>query len=265
VKSLVVPVDGGEVAERAVPVAASLARRADAEVVVVLASAPGRDTEGDETYLGMVVDRFPTSVACRRILDLGDGDVAQVILEEAAAAPDAVVVMATHGRTSMGELVVGSIADDVLREATVPVVLVGPHCGPATDLGGRFVVAVDGSDRDEVLIDAAARWAAATSASAVAVHVVVPSGIDAGIAVGVGDHVARDAAEAMRRRGTLATDVTVLEANAASGIVQYAADHLATAVLIGHRRRGRIGRVVLGSQALGVVRHARCPVVVVPR
>jgi nucleotide-binding universal stress UspA family protein len=47
--------------------------------------------------------------------------------------------------------------------------------------------------------------------------------------------------------------------------VRYATDHLASAVLVGHRRRGRMGRFVLGSQALGIVRHARCPVVVVPR
>jgi nucleotide-binding universal stress UspA family protein len=264
VKAVVVPVDGSEASERAIPVASALARRTGCDVVVLLVSASAALDVGDDVeYLERVVDRFPTSVSCRAVVDDRDDSVARVIVDEASSVPDAVIVMATHGRSSGRELVLGSVASGVLRETAVPVVLVGPHCGRAMDLRGQIIVAVDGSDRDEVLIEAAARWAASTSALAVAVHV-VPPGSELDTARGSGDEVARDAADALRRRGCVATEATVVAPNGAAGIVRYATDRLATAVLVGHHRRGRVGRFLLGSQALEIVRQARCPVAVIP-
>ena len=77
-RSLVVPVDRTEVSERAVPVAASLALRFGAEVIAVLVAPPSSPVGDDEAYLGGVVDRFPTSVACRRVVDHTDDLVAKV-------------------------------------------------------------------------------------------------------------------------------------------------------------------------------------------
>ncbi|MGH2460339.1 MAG: universal stress protein [Chloroflexota bacterium] len=38
-----------------------------------------------------------------------------------------VVVMATHGRSGVSRLVLGSVADAVIDQANIPVVLIGPR------------------------------------------------------------------------------------------------------------------------------------------
>jgi nucleotide-binding universal stress UspA family protein len=37
------------------------------------------------------------------------------------------IVLGTHGRTGLGKLLLGSVAEDILRHATCPVLTVGPH------------------------------------------------------------------------------------------------------------------------------------------
>ena len=54
---------------------------------------------------------------------LGDG-VAQTVLRQARKIKPDLVVLGTHGRRGLARVVVGSDAETVLREATVPVLLV---------------------------------------------------------------------------------------------------------------------------------------------
>jgi len=46
-----------------------------------------------------------------------------VIIEVAEKLDDCLVVMSTHGRTGVGRLLIGSVAERVLRSAPVPVLL----------------------------------------------------------------------------------------------------------------------------------------------
>jgi nucleotide-binding universal stress UspA family protein len=54
---------------------------------------------------------------------IDDEPIEGIIRAEVGAA---LVVMATHGRTGLARTVVGSVALDVLRQGTLPVVLVRP-------------------------------------------------------------------------------------------------------------------------------------------
>jgi nucleotide-binding universal stress UspA family protein len=51
---------------------------------------------------------------------------AQAILEEAQAQVADVIGLATHGRSGLRRLLLGSVADKVLRGATVPVLVYHP-------------------------------------------------------------------------------------------------------------------------------------------
>jgi len=57
------------------------------------------------------------------------GDPAQQIVTFAEEHAVDVVAMATHGRTGLQHLVLGSVAEHVLRSVTIPVVLVRPSIG----------------------------------------------------------------------------------------------------------------------------------------
>ena len=53
-----------------------------------------------------------------------DGDAAEEILREAEEAKANLIVIGTHGRTGLGRLLMGSVAEAVLRRARCPVLTV---------------------------------------------------------------------------------------------------------------------------------------------
>ncbi len=54
-------------------------------------------------------------------------DIPHTIIEMAAQVQADFIAMATHGRGPLGQALLGSVAERVVREAPVPVLLVGPH------------------------------------------------------------------------------------------------------------------------------------------
>jgi nucleotide-binding universal stress UspA family protein len=68
-------------------------------------------------------------VACRMLM--GRGTAYQVIANEAQRIRADLIVMATHGRTGLSHLVMGSVAARVVRTAVCPVLTLHPHVGTA--------------------------------------------------------------------------------------------------------------------------------------
>jgi nucleotide-binding universal stress UspA family protein len=264
VKTLVVPLDESTVAERAVPVAAALASVTDAEVLLLVVDSAHVTPTTDVAYLEEQLQRLPAAVRGRRLLELTDEDVGDAIIESAVAEPDPVIIMGTHAHHGAAALLLGSIADRVLRRSPVPVVLVGPHC--ETDrvgLGAVVVVAVDGSEQDQRLVDVGCDWALAVRASLVTVHVRVPVGVEAGAILPAGAVAADLAAQRARRAGVDATAITVDAPAVVRGVLDAAVEVGASCVIVGTRRPGALERALLGSTADGLARHARWPIVVV--
>lgn len=58
--------------------------------------------------------------------NIGMGDIAEELLKKAKSADADVVVMTSHGRTGIGRMIMGSVADEVLRHANMPVMIVRP-------------------------------------------------------------------------------------------------------------------------------------------
>jgi nucleotide-binding universal stress UspA family protein len=140
---IIVPLDGSKLAESALPEAKQLAKLTGAELVLIrvvdysardkfgdfgllyeyeaMAQALAEERELAKAYLADMVrtieaEGYPVSAT------LVDGIAAKAIV--GMTEPGDVIVMATHGRTGMKRWFIGSIAEDVLRHATVPVLLV---------------------------------------------------------------------------------------------------------------------------------------------
>lgn len=140
---IVVPLDGSELAERALTEANDLAHRVRAPIhvirVVDLGRLEGRGSlmfgispwslqqaleEEDRNArayvegmrLRLSQDDLPVSGEVRH------GDAAREIV--AATAPEDLVVMATHGRAGVARWYMGSVAEAVARHATGPVMLI---------------------------------------------------------------------------------------------------------------------------------------------
>ncbi len=137
-KTILVPLDGSDLAEHALPYALTLARSTHADLFLVRAARaralPGVEVadaeaeaevvESAETYLARVIAQVPSGVSVRSGVYYGDA--ARGILEEIGLRDASLVVMVTHGRTGIGRTLLGSVAGGVLRQGRTPLLLVHP-------------------------------------------------------------------------------------------------------------------------------------------
>jgi nucleotide-binding universal stress UspA family protein len=140
-KHILVPLDGSKLAEAAIPAAASLAQMLDAPVTllhIIEQDAPQEIhddhhiTQADEasTYLEQVAKRdFPPGLQVdAHVHTAGVKDIAGSIVEHAMKEfqPD-LIVMCTHGRGGVRELLYGSIAQQVVAQGITPLLLIKPE------------------------------------------------------------------------------------------------------------------------------------------
>jgi nucleotide-binding universal stress UspA family protein len=159
-----VPTDGSEESEKAIPVAGQIARAQNAEVVVVrviephvwdysAAEAP-MDPATYESFVRAIEDQARSELAHAQERLAAEfvkarglapqGYAASELLDlEQTERPD-LVVMATHGRTGLARFALGSVADRLVREGTVPVLLVR-RATPVDAKLETAVVMLDGS------------------------------------------------------------------------------------------------------------------------
>jgi nucleotide-binding universal stress UspA family protein len=180
VQSLLVPLDGSKVAEAALPYAIVLARSLGASVRLLAIV---------EHRLGGLGDRFSqrkqatTARETRSYLaqavtvlheqgidaeaEVHTGVPAKQILNVAERMGSSAIVMATHGRSGIERLIVGSVADEVMRSGVRPALLVPPHSDYVTEPAvalKRIMVPLDGSAFAETALLPAGELAAALGA-----------------------------------------------------------------------------------------------------
>jgi nucleotide-binding universal stress UspA family protein len=63
----------------------------------------------------------------------GEGEVWETIEGIIAGHHIDLIVLSTHGRRGVKKLIMGSVAEEIVRLATVPVLTVGPHSKPSAD------------------------------------------------------------------------------------------------------------------------------------
>lgn len=252
-KTLLVPLDGSPEAERAIPVAGHLASRTDADVVLVAAQ-----LDGDEPTSRMDVMRGRVKLPRARVEVVRSVSVPEALAVVAADASDPAICMATHARGRLGHALAGSIAEDVVRTSGLPAVLVGPKCADDPTFEGPVLVAVDGSERSNVIVPVASAWALALGTTAVLVHVFHPLDVETATRPEsvVGDALGRfdDEVEVETR--------LVRGHDAGSVIVDVAREVQPALVAVASHGRTGLARVTLGSVATAVLRQSEWPVLV---
>jgi nucleotide-binding universal stress UspA family protein len=146
--SLLVPLDRSSFAEQALPWAFSIARRARARLGMVEVHAVYAledphagwarfDSERDAQckqqewlFLDATAKRMNSLVPVSTTVSVLGGSavlpctVANALVKRAQANQNDLIVMATHGRGPVKRFLVGSVADELIRRATVPILLV---------------------------------------------------------------------------------------------------------------------------------------------
>jgi nucleotide-binding universal stress UspA family protein len=136
IRTILHPTDFSSGSDVAFRYACDLALDYDAKLVVVFAQGPvipmgaeGVVLSADPAELRAVGEKQlngirPTNPAVRIERVYRDGPATGEILATAAEAKADLIVMGTHGRTGIGRLVLGSVAEEVLRKAPCPVLTV---------------------------------------------------------------------------------------------------------------------------------------------
>lgn len=138
-KKILVPLDGSKTAEGVLPHAKALAYSEGAELVLLTVASnpmdfvfsdPGvasREIEEQQKrskkYVTDIENELKTAGFKVSIL-LREGAVADVILRTAEEIGADVIAMSTHGRTGPARWLLGSVADRVVRNSRIPVLLI---------------------------------------------------------------------------------------------------------------------------------------------
>ena len=181
------------------------------------------------------------------------------------------IVMGTHGRSGLERFVLGSVAEKVLRTASVPVLVVPPAATDEIGAGYQeLLVPTDGSEAAEVAVDWGLTFADIDDGRLHALYSVDTGRFAGGELAEVYDSLeatGRAALDTIRERATeVGVDVTATIGTgpAARVIRSYSEDHAVDLIVMGTHGRSGVERYLIGSVTESVVRHAEAPVCCVP-
>lgn len=176
-RSLLVPLDGSAFAEQALPFALNIARQAGATVNLVSVHVPCAflSTEGmtawsyqwvadsmeqERAYLDGITKRLTTAGSVPVSSKFLEGPaVAEALQHHATATGADLIIMTTHGRGPLSRFWLGGVADELVRRATTPILLVRPQ-ETAVDLSSdrvlkHILIPLDGSALSEQVLEPA--------------------------------------------------------------------------------------------------------------
>jgi len=282
-----VPLDGSATAECVLPWARTLGKALGLRLVLLslVRDAPvGGDARTDAAlrparhYLdGVTADLTAAGLSVEQCILPATDDVSAQITSTAAALNASFILLATHGRTGVRRLVLGSVAGEVARTAPCPVLVIrATPAGAAVESGAlrRILLPLDGSPLAEQALAPAVELARATSATLdlarvepwawqlqrASVEVYYPPDFDSALEQAADEYLARV-------RAAVSPDVTtechVLRGDAAGTITAHAEEVGADLVVMSTRGRSGLARMTLGSVADRVVRGGSRPVLLV--
>lgn len=145
-KSIIVPLDGSQLAESVLPLAAGLANKLDLAVILFRGYKTSYGVYGyRDGYYAIDVDKSTAEMRndahdyleekAAELKNLGvakiscltkEGMSADEIIKTARGTPDGLIVMCSHGRSGVKRWVLGSVTETVVRHADSPVLVLRP-------------------------------------------------------------------------------------------------------------------------------------------
>jgi len=295
--TIMVPTDGSGFDREAIRVALRIAERSNAKIRLVRVLATG-------SFFGMAVPAEGTSAVaevanserdralselyslaaeCRAMskadisVDLHSGPINDVLQGYARRNNIDLIVISTHGRSGIQRLSLGSVTDSLIRNTTIPVLVVK---APASYLNPqinhafrRIVIPLDGSNLAEQILPHLMTLADLEGAEITLLNVLIPQSYsqreiadptlpwwekDVALAQSYLFGIAGD----LRRKGIPVTTDIVISDHVAGAIGDFASRENADLIAIATHGRGGLSRVLHGSVASAVMHTARISMLV---
>jgi nucleotide-binding universal stress UspA family protein len=295
-RTILVPLDGSPAAEHALPWALSVAQQNNCALELVRVHRPPMPAMiGSEIGADILVDDAVRRLECeyleRMAYSLRQQSMAQVnvaviqgrpanAIRECAKSTQAdLIVMTTHGRGALARFWLGSVADQVVRMAGVPTLLVRPPDEQAADLNDRpfvhrLVVALDGSAHSERILDPAMQFGRTAGSDFFLVMVLEAPDAIATLEEGQWPSLQLVASRAKAlgyleqvaerlRAERFKVQTEVLEhTSPALAVLDFADTHGNAVIALATRGHGGLMRMTLGSTADKIIRGGTMPVLV---
>jgi nucleotide-binding universal stress UspA family protein len=297
-RTVLVPLDGSRFAEAALPMASRLTRATHGRLHLVLAHQPTAAVAGvgefaiaepaidralearEAGYLGDLVLRLNSRELDPVESSHTEGAAGEAVVTIAQRIGADLVVMATHGRSTLGRLWLGSVSNHVVRHVGIPVLLLRPNLierSFPTGPGAGILVALDLSSFSEAVLEPVVTMANLLQAHVTLFHVIEPNYLPMVPALPYpleedatltetrrADAVRRldGVADRLRARGVHASVRVILAPSAAGAVLQALEDHRYDMAAMTTHGGGGMRRLFLGSVADKVIRSAVKPVLV---
>jgi nucleotide-binding universal stress UspA family protein len=288
-RSILLPLDGSQFAEHALPLAVAVARRGSAMLHLVhvhgAAGAQGADLmphpddaaqrASELAYLDELALRVAPDGAIPITTALLDAPVVHALHSYAATHAIGLTVMTTHGRGALSRLWLGSVADRLLRQSAAPVLLVHPQDTMAEEgvepAFKHMLIPLDGSALAEQILPQALRLGGLMQAEYTLLQMaelalesteLYGSEFDSSVQERVCGRAQRyldRVAAPLRSEGfKIRTEVAI--GWPGQHILEYTHDHGIDAIALATHGHGGLARLLLGSVSDKVVRGATVPV-----
>lgn len=302
---ILVPLDGSELAEAILSDVVELATLHRAEVVLLrVASAHaviGSDLTEAQVHAVAEAEGYLAGKE-HRLADRGIrvssvvryGQPADEILDHARTSGIDLIAMSTHGRSGMERVLLGSVAERVLRESPVPLLLrravglapagtgdevraaqapIRPQgAAPSVQLIRHILCPVDFSRTSDAAMEQAGILAERFGADLTVLHVVydplnatclhIPHPPQEQLREGMIREAERELQARLRRRlrDLPRAKTAVVVGSPFREIVRHAQEHRVDLIVMGTQGLSGLGHLIIGSTAERVVRTAPCPV-----
>jgi nucleotide-binding universal stress UspA family protein len=297
-RKILVPLDGSELSEKALPHAVDIAQRFSGDITLLYVRLPAEDPYHPElqSYLNRTAEELKKkarSTSASRETDIkvefdtvsAGGLVrrpAEAIVRYSDENGINLIVMASHGHSGIRHWALGGTSDKVLRMSSMPVLLVRAGGNSCTAFD-RIIVPLDGSETAECVFPHVKQIASVHGSSRIVLLHVIES-TDSGITDGSGetgksptekgipDSILKNKAKSMRylrrikKQTGLENDlvkIEVLEGNVAESIVDYTAGSDTDLIIMSNCGSSGETKWPLGSIADRVLNHSDAPVLLV--
>ncbi|MFN8023809.1 MAG: universal stress protein [Acidimicrobiales bacterium] len=252
IKHVIIPVDFSEVSIAAVDHGRWLADRSTSTLELVAVTTP-RYAKVTAAALSSLASEQDLD-ASFRVLETDTDDIEGTLVQTVLGSTDTVWCVGSHGRTALGELLFGSVSADLVRDAEVPIVVVGPHAKVRPD-ADVLAVALDGTASSESILPAAVAIAGELGLKLRLLQVglahVPPDAADTNYLAGLSHHLPHPES----------ADYDTLYGDAGDELAGYVARNRDVAMLAMATRGIPAGaRLSVPSTAMRVLRHIDAPV-----
>ncbi|MFZ0544810.1 MAG: universal stress protein [Candidatus Promineifilaceae bacterium] len=254
IKHVMVPLDGSLLAEMALPVAETLAQSFAAPLSLFSVTANLEDR-----YLERVAtSRQGANLRIQTFTD--NGPVADKIHMAVLDRQVDLIVMSTHGRSGVGRLILGSVAEQLVQRTARPILLVRAAADPVSSRFNKILVTLDGSERAEQVLPYT--YTIARQFGSEVELLLVPQGSAHESQEKIQEYL--EGVSAVFQNDGILARPTLTGSDPVSTIVDYGRQNKVDLIMIATHGRGGWQRLLLGSVADAVVRQANCSVFLVP-